>query len=225
MNNLVVVAHPDDEVIGFGGTGAMLAKKGELVKVVILCGSVQKRNQRPSDASLFKDATDANASLGFAKPTLGPFPNLNLNNVEHHELVSFIEKQIEDVRPQRIFTHHPSDLNDDHRFVSHACLTASRINLRKSTPELHADVFLMEILSSTDWSYCAEMNQFLPNTYVDITETFNAKLEALSCYAGVMRPPPHSRSKENLEALAVYRGGQCGQLRAESFQQVHRLGL
>ena len=83
MRNLVVVAHPDDEILGFGATGAKLAKEGDTVQPVILCGSVDARTNRPTDVQLHEDILAANRLAGFAEPVLGTFPNIRMNSVPH----------------------------------------------------------------------------------------------------------------------------------------------
>ncbi len=102
--NLVVVAHPDDEILGFGGAGAVCVKNGEIVQPVILSGGVDARTHRPTDAELFDDMINANQTLGFEKPILGSFPNIRMNTISHLDLVQFIEAQIETFQPDRIFT-------------------------------------------------------------------------------------------------------------------------
>ena len=129
-HNLVAVAHPDDEILGFGGTGHRLARAGEVVQPVILCGQVDARRQRPEDAELHADMMAANQRLGFAEPVLGAFPNIRMNTVAHIEIVQFVEEQIRRFEPRRVFTHHPKDLNDDHRHVAEATLVATRLPLR-----------------------------------------------------------------------------------------------
>jgi len=222
MINLVVVAHPDDEVLGFGGTGAKLVKRGEVVQPIILCGNVKARYKRSKAKDLYEDMISANRYLGFNVPVLGKFPNLRINTIDHIDVVNFIEKQILKFKPNRIFTHHPSDLNNDHVQISNACLAASRLFQRR--PEVSAldAVYFMEILSSTDWSFSTARDAFKQDTFSDITETLKVKIKALSKYKDVMRAQPHPRSKEVLTGHAAYRGGQCGYLYAEAFQTVFR---
>ena len=100
MKNLLVVSHPDDEILGFGGTGHKLCLKGEIVQPVILCGQVLARDQKPKDMDLINDIKKANDYLGFNFPILGDFPNLKFNNVAHIEIVQFIEKQIDGVKSE-----------------------------------------------------------------------------------------------------------------------------
>ena len=223
--NLVVVAHPDDEVLGFGGTGAQLLKRGEIVQAVILCGDVNVRSNRPKDDDLFSDMQKANQLLGFNEPVVGDFPNMRMNTVDHIEIVQFIERQILKFQPTRIFTHHPGDLNDDHIQTSKGCMAASRCFQRGAEIIPLQSLNFMEILSSTDWSFSVCGQQFLPNTFFDIESTIDLKISALREYRNVMRDSPHPRSVEILRGHAAYRGGQCGIKFAESFQTIFRVGF
>ncbi|AKE52338.1 PIG-L deacetylase family protein [Kangiella geojedonensis] len=224
--NLIVVAHPDDEVLGCGGTGAKLVQQGEIVQPVILCGNVDVRSLRPTDEELYDDMCVANSTVGFQIPILGSFPNIRMNTVPHVEIVQFIEKQIEDFKPTRIFTHHPGDLNDDHVQVSKACQAAARLYQRRSdVPALKA-LYFMEILSSTDWAFPTTGENFTPSTFQEIgEEALTRKINALRHYRNVMRDFPHPRSEEVLRGLAAYRGGQAGLNYAEAFQLVFQNGI
>ncbi len=223
--NLVVVAHPDDEILGFGATGALLVRKGELVQPVILCGNVDARTNRPANDELRADMCAANELLGFSEPVVGSFPNIRMNTVDHIELVQFIELQIGLFQPTRIFTHHPADLNNDHVHVSKACMAAARYFQRRADIRPLESLSFMEILSSTDWSFPSEAVQFFPNCFVDISESLEIKINAMRKYKGVMRQEPHPRSPEIIIGHAAYRGGQCGKRYAEAFQTIFRIGF
>ncbi|MDB9717917.1 PIG-L family deacetylase [Candidatus Pelagibacter sp.] len=225
MTNLIIVAHPDDEILGFGGTGAKLVKQGEVVQSIILCGEVNERTNRPDKNSLIDNIYEANKLLGFNTPVLGNFPNLKMNTISHIEIVKFIEQQILKFQPKRIFTHHPSDLNNDHYITSMACLPASRLFQRREDVKPLEALYFMEILSSTDWSFSSVKKNFEPDTFVDITETLALKLKALSKYKNVMRSTPHPRSKEVLTSNANSRGAQCNYQFAEAFQLVFKRGV
>ncbi|MDN7124518.1 PIG-L family deacetylase [Pseudidiomarina sp. 1APP75-32.1] len=224
--NLIVVAHPDDEILGFGATGAKFAGRGEVCQPIILCGNVNVRNHRPSDQELYDDMCAANKEVAFKEPVLGNFPNIRMNTVPHVEIVQFIEKQIEAFKPARIFTHHPGDLNDDHVQISRACQAAARLyQRREDIPALQA-LYFMEILSSTDWAFSTTGENFNPSTFVEIGDEFlDKKIKALGHYRKVMRPYPHPRSEEVLRGLAAYRGGQAGLNYAEAFQLVFQQGI
>lgn len=223
--NLVIVSHPDDEILGFGGTGANLVKGGEVVQPVILCGQVLERSERPDIADLHEDMLAANRVVGFEAPVLGDFPNIRMNNVDHVDIVKYIEQQIIRFKPAKIFTHHPGDLNDDHVQTSKACLAAARLFQRRVDIEPLEALYFMEILSSTDWAFPAAGKCFSPDSFFDISNTLELKLKALSCYRNVVRDRPHPRSKAVLTGHAAYRGGQCGYLFAEAFQTVFRRGV
>ncbi len=223
--NLVVVAHPDDEILGFGATGFKLVKKGESVQPVILCGKVDARSLKPSNEELYANCMQANEMVGFAKPVLGSFPNIKLNNVDHLTLVQYIEEQIVKYKPDRLFTHHPADLNDDHRQISRACMVASRLYQRREDIPPISSLHFMEIQSSTDWSYETNVDGFRPNLYVEVENEIDIKLKALACYRNVMRKYPNPRSVESIKGLAAYRGSQNAQIYSEAFQTIYQREL
>lgn len=223
--NLVVVAHPDDEVLGMGGTGAKLTRRGETVQPVMLCGRAEARARRPEDDDFFVDIATAMDIVGFDEPVLGNFPNIKLNTVAHLDLVQFIEEQIIRFAPLRIFTHHVSDANDDHRQLARACLVAARISHRRDDVAAVESIHLMETPSATDWTYHGHSEPFRPNEYVEIGHTLDLKLQSCAAYRNVMRPFPHSRSEEVIRGLAAVRGGECGLGYAEAFQSVYSTRL
>lgn len=220
---LVVVAHPDDEVLGVGATVAALAAQGVPVHTCMLSGKADARRNRPAVSELQADAYRAQEILGIGEPILGDFPNIRFNLVPHLELVQFIETAIVETQANVIFTHHPHDLNNDHLHTSLACQAAARLSQRRGdVPRLQA-LYFMEILSSTDWSFPGTQQPFRADTFFPIEDTLERKIEALRAYRGVMRDFPHPRSAEILRSLAAYRGGQAGVRYAEAFQTAYRL--
>ena len=226
MNNvLTVTAHPDDEVLGFGGASYILSQKGYTVHNLILSGAVDARQNRPKIEELNDHTTKAQEVIGAEPPILGPFPNIKFNTVPHLELVQFIEKYIEELEPELVFTHHPYDLNNDHYHTSKACQAAVRLFQRREVKPVKGFYF-MEIPSSTDWAFPVDCQNFSPDTFIEIGKTgVEKKIESLSMYEGVMRPYPHPRSKEALTGLAAYRGGQAGLKYAEAFQTVFQRNI
>lgn len=223
MNYLIVVAHPDDEVLGAGATIYQLTQKGHKVDLCILSGQVNARAFRPTDNELINDINASMKVLGIENMYIGNFPNIKFNNVDHLILVQFIENAIEKSKADIIITHHPSDTNNDHLHTSLSCQAAIRLFQRRDDVKALKEFWYMEVPSSTDWCVNHSINLFEPNTYIEVGEEgVRKKIEALLCYRGVMREFPHPRSEEVLMGLAAYRGGQSGCKYAESFQVAMR---
>lgn len=226
MSFLVVVAHPDDEVLGAGATIYKLSKEGHSVNVCILSGEVDARKFRPSIDELNDDLTSSMNILGVDRVIKGDFPNIKFNNTDHLELVQFIEKAILETNAEVVFTHHPADLNNDHLHTSLACQAAVRLFQRRNDVTPLKELLFMEVPSSTEWGLNKSMNPFSPNTFIEVGEVgIDKKIQALSQYRGVMRDYPHPRSKEAIKGLAAYRGGQSGMVYAEAFESVFRRGF
>ena len=223
MNYLVVVAHPDDEVLGTGATIHKLIQEGHKVAVAIMVSQAAARKDLSS--TLASDEAEAMKIMGVEKTYHADFPNIKMNTVPHLELVQFIENCIEDWEADAIITHHPADTNNDHVQTSYAVQAASRLFQRRPNMPSLKQLLYMEVPSSTEWSFDSSANRFSPNYYVEIgREGVDVKVKALSAYKGVMRPYPHPRSKEALEGLAAYRGVQAGCNYAEAFESVFMRG-
>lgn len=223
MAYLIVAAHPDDEVLGAGATMYKLAQRGEEVNVCIMCGQAMARAHRPTDNELAEDTSSSMSILGVKRVFLGNFPNIQFNSVPHLELVQFIEKAIVECGADVLITHHPADLNNDHLHTSLACQAAARLFQRRSDVKPLRELLFMEVPSATEWGLNTAMGKFEPDTFFEVgKEAVDKKIEALSQYRGVMRDYPHPRSREALEGLAAFRGGQSGCRYAESFECAFR---
>ena len=221
MNFLFVVAHPDDEVLGAGATINKLSAQGHRIAVCTMANHAAARAN--ISATLQQDQTKAFEIMGVHKSYAGDFPNIQMNTVPHLKLVQFIESCIQDWQAECIFTHHPSDTNNDHVITSYAAQAASRLFQRKSGVPALKQFTYMEVPSSTEWSFDSSSNRFTPNLFIEIgKEGVNLKIQALSAYSGVMRQYPHPRSEEAITGLAAYRGVQAGCLYAEAFETVFR---
>lgn len=219
MNYLIVVAHPDDEVLGAGATINKLIKTGHNVAVATMSNHAAARANLSE--TLLKDQRNALNILGAKKLYSADFPNIKMNTVPHLDLVKFIENCIEDFNAEALFTHHPSDTNNDHVQTSYAAQAAARIYQRKNNFIQLKEFAYMEILSSTEWSLDSSSSRFTPNYFVEVgKEGIKTKLAAMSAYKGVMRSYPHPRSNEAIEGLAAYRGAQAGCDYAEAFECV-----
>ena len=219
MSYLVVVAHPDDEILGAGATISKLTKQGEEVNICILSSKAEARKFKPSDKELQDDCETALKEIGIHKVIKGNFPNIKMNTVSHLDLVQFIENAIVETNADVIFTHHPSDLNNDHVQTSIACQAAVRLFQRNKSVKPLKALLYMEVLSSTEWALNSTVKSFSPNVFVEVGKSgVDLKVKSLSMYKGVMRDYPHPRSEETINALAVLRGSQAGCDYAEAFE-------
>ena len=225
MNILAVVAHPDDEILGCGATLRKLADQGHKVFSCVLCSEAEARHNRPSLERLAKVAEEASRLVGISESVGFHFGNIQFNTVPHLEMTNAIEGAIVRFKPDWIFTHHPSDLNIDHRVCYEATVAAAMLPQRLSSdlnPTMIRRLFLFEILSSTDWAPPIGEG-FRPNSFFDVSSTFETKLKALDAFEGALKPFPHSRSRENVRNLASLRGAQVGIELAEAFSLVRDL--
>ena len=221
MKVLVVVAHPDDEALGAGASIYKLAREGNEVAVATLVNHAAARKNLSSHLS--EEQERVRSILGVSKSYAADFPNIRMNTVPHLELVQFVESCIADFAPDLIITHHPAETNNDHAMTSAAVQAAVRYPQRNENVPPIRELWYMECATSTEWSVDSSVRRFTPDLFVEIGEEGLAvKLEALSCYVGVMHPYPHPRSDEALRGLAAWRGAQAGCCYAEAFECVFR---
>ena len=220
-NVLVVVAHPDDEVLGMGGAIAKHVRDGDNVFCVSMTDGVSSRSDK-AKSSVEKRAASADAAaraLGFSWLKRLKFNDNALDSYPLLEIIKSIEHMALELKPYVVYTHHPGDLNVDHRTVFEAVLTIFRPKSEPFAEELR----LFEVPSSTEFALGKLVDCFKPNLFVDISTTINLKLDAVSCYSQEILPPPHPRSLEGIENLARYRGNQVALEHAEAFEIVRRV--
>ena len=217
---LVIAAHPDDEVLGCGGTIARHVAEGDEVHVVILAEgatsrdvirSLEAREQDLND--LAKAAHKAGNILGVSTLNLHQFPDNRMDGVELLDVIKCLETHIEAFKPSIVYTHHAGDLNIDHQITHKAAVTACRPYPGQTVEML----IFFEVPSSTEWQIHGSAQTFSPNWFVDINDHFERKKEALSAYSAEMRFWPHARSIDAVESLAQLRGAATGVKAAESF--------
>ena len=221
MRVLVVCAHPDDEVVGAGGTLARHARAGDEVTVAILATGVLSRQGDPETLAraltrLREDAGRANASIGVRELLLGDLEDQRLDTLPMLDVARVVEGHLERVRPDVVYTNHYGDLNADHVVTYRAVLTAAR-----PRPDLSVRrILAFEVASSTEWNV---PYRFAPTVFVDVTQTIEAKLAAMAQYTGEIRDFPHPRSREALLAISQRWGSVAGMRNAEAFELVREL--
>jgi len=217
---LVVAAHPDDEVLGCGGTIARHADAGDQVQVLIVAEGAtsrqQQRNRLQAGDELFvlaKAAQKAGSILGAAGVELLDLPDNRLDSLDRLDLIKRLEERIDHHQPHVVYVHHAGDVNVDHRRLHEAVVTACRPTPCHPVRRLLS----FEVASSSEWQPPGSAPPFQPNWFVDISDQWRRKREALVTYSSEMRPWPHARSLEALEHMARWRGAQVGVEAAEAF--------
>lgn len=207
---LIVAAHPDDEILGCGGTMARLSDDGAETYALILGeGKTSREASSLNDkmnnekAELKREAQKANSIVGCKHVIFKDFPDNRFDSIDLIDIVKSIETLKREIKPNMIFTHYYNDLNIDHKITYNAVLTATRPMEEESVKSIYA----FEILSSTEWNYPIT---FSPNIFFDISNNFNKKLEAMEAYASELREYPHSRSLRALSENAKTWAFKCG---------------
>ena len=215
-NVLVIASHPDDEILGCGGTLHNLKKEGAKISGLFLSdGESSRKHQKINKLILDRksQAIKAGKIVGIKKIIFGDFPDNSMDSVPILKVIQFIEKQIKAIKPDTIFTHFESDLNVDHQITSKAVITACRPTKNQTVKS----ILFFEILSSSEWNISIKNKSFKPNYFVDIKKSIRFKLKALRHYKREMRKWPHPRSIEGVKLLSKTRGSTVGLSHAEAF--------
>jgi LmbE family N-acetylglucosaminyl deacetylase len=223
---LIVAAHADDEVLGCGGAIAKHISEGDDVHVLIIADGVTARHQEYGIKKNLKEivsrenlAKKACKLLGTNTPIFARFPDNRCDHVPLLDIVRRIELLIHSLKPAIVYTHNGGDLNIDHAVTFKAVLTACRPLPNGSVKKLYT----FETLSSTEWSPAGVTQPFNPTRFVDISAFEEIKMRALNVYRKEMRPFPHARSFEAIQALSRLRGAQVGLHCAEAFVVIREL--
>ncbi|EKE02085.1 MAG: LmbE family protein [uncultured bacterium] len=209
---LIVAAHPDDEILGCGGTVSKLVKQGYIAYSLILGKGITSRyDDKNSRADkelnlLNNEMHKANELLGVKQVFTANFPDNRFDSMTLLDIVKKIEEIKEKIKPDIIFTHHFGDMNIDHQITYKAVLTATRPMEDESVKEIYS----FEIPSSTEWNSFTRDKIFIPNVFFDITDTIDLKVKAMSKYKSELREYPHPRSLQHIRELAKVNGAQIG---------------
>ncbi|RLA83595.1 MAG: PIG-L family deacetylase [Epsilonproteobacteria bacterium] len=217
---LIVAAHPDDEVLGCFGTVARLIREGYEAYTLILGEGKTSRdkerqveNKKDEITLLNNEIKNANNVIGIQKVFVESFPDNRFDSVDLLDIIKIISKVKDKVQPDIIFTHYEHDLNIDHQITYKAVITATRPMENECVKEIYS----FEILSSTEWNYPLS---FSPDTYFDISDTIDLKIDAMKEYTSELCEYPHPRSLEGIELNAKYQGMRIGKKYVEAFKTI-----
>lgn len=229
MDILILAAHPDDEVLGMGGTIKKYSKLGHNVKIVIMATGISSRRNidyknnfnytlknefkptiKKQISELQNDSKKAAKILGVTQIEFLDFPDNEMDLISNLQVTKSIEKQINIFKPEIVFTHNSNDINIDHNICFNATLTATR----PKKNSLIRKVFSYEVPSSTEWNF---PSTYSPNVFVDITKEISVKKKALEAYKNEIQKFPHPRSTEAIDVISKKWGSVCGFKNAESF--------
>lgn len=221
----VIAAHPDDEILGCGGTAARLANEGHSVYFSIFGEGITSRYKNREDAeqtlltNLNQNAQKAAEIIGVKDVFFYPFPDNRFDTIPLLDIIKEVEELNHKLKPDIIFTHHPGDLNIDHVNLHRAVMTS----IRPVHGYTIKEIYTFEIASSSDWAMNQFGNPFLPNTFFDISSTLDTKINAMEAYHSERRVTPHPRAPESLRAIAQSWGRYAGCQFSEAFQLVRSI--
>jgi LmbE family N-acetylglucosaminyl deacetylase len=211
MNILFLIAHPDDEAFGPYGTILKLANEGHKVTVFCLCNGERPGNEKVSADRIFTFKENCESA-----GVVWRIQNNSDLSLTYNETVNNVMGIVDFFKPEVVYTHNISDLNNDHRIVAEAALVACRPKLDSIIKKL----YFFEVPSSTEWTFSQVQPVFQPNVFVDVSEFIDLKQIALSKYTTETHTFPDARSVKAMLTLANYRGYNVGVEYAEAFQLV-----
>lgn len=213
MRVLIIAPHPDDEIIGVGGTIAKRAKAGDEVYVCIVT-----KGKSPLFNSDFieqgrRECREADAKLGVKETIFLDFPAVMLETIPRYELNGKVAEVVQNIKPEEVYIPHRGDMQIDHQMVVDAAMVA----VRPRGDDHPKRVYAYETLSETGWNIPNVTNEFIPTVYENITDTYDVKMEAMSVFKSQLAPFPAARSVGAIEALAKFRGATVSVEAAEAF--------
>jgi len=219
MRVLVIAPHPDDEIIGVGGTMAKRASAGHEVYVCVVTKACEPLFREEIVDQARSECRKADALLGVKETSFLDFPAVMLETVPRYQLNDGIFQAIQRIKPDEVFIPHRGDMQLDHKMIVDASMVALRPKYEHSVKRIYS----YETLSETGWDVPNVTNEFIPTVYEDISETIQKKMEAMSIFKSQLGLFPNPRSIEAMEALAKYRGAVVNLKAAEAFELVREI--
>lgn len=216
---LVIAPHPDDEILGCGGTIARLVSMGREVHVAIVTRGAPPRFDQTHVTKVEAEARASHDFLGVHRTHFMDFPAAALDQVPHADLNGAIQKLVAEVAPDTLFLPFIGDVHVDHQLI----FTSGMVAARPRSAQFPARIYAYETLSETNWYAPNVTPGFMPNVFVDITGFTDRKLDAFKLYASQVQAFPNERSIEALQALAMLRGATVHREAAEAFMLIREL--
>jgi LmbE family N-acetylglucosaminyl deacetylase len=219
---MVVVAHPDDELLGLGASMHRLIKEGSIQAHVVILGEGITSRSDERDVSKWEEElkihraniTSAQKAIGYHGVSIHNFPDNRFDSVPLLDIIKVVEKEKASFMPDVIFTHHGGDVNVDHQRTFQSVITACR----PMAAENVTTIITFETPSGTEWRASTDSNHFIPNLFISVEEEdIDAKIKGMESYEFERRPYPHPRSPEALKIRAQYWGVVTGVSFAEAF--------
>lgn len=219
MNVLVIAPHPDDEILGVGGTIAKRALNGDSVYVCVVTKACEPLFRSELVEQTRKECREADQLLGVKETFFLNFPAVMLEDVPRYKLNDGLMQAVHRVKPDEVYIPHRGDMQLDHKMIVDSVMVA----LRPKYDHIVKRIYAYETLSETGWDIPNTTNEFIPTVYENISNTLDKKLEAMSIFQSQLADFPSARSLGAIEALAKYRGSTVNVMAAEAFSLIREI--
>ena len=219
MNVLVIAPHPDDEILGVGGTIAKRANDGDNVYVCVVTKAGEPLFREELVERGRKECREADHFLGVKETFFLDFPAVRLEEVPRYKLNDGLMQAVQRVKPDEVYIPHRGDMQLDHKMIVDAAMVA----LRPKYEHVVKRIYAYETLSETGWDIPNTVNEFIPTVYEDISDTLDKKLEAMRIFQSQLAGFPAARSLGAIEALAKFRGATVNVMAAEAFTLIREV--
>lgn len=219
MNVLVIAPHPDDEILGVGGTIAKRAMNGDSVYVCVVTKAGEPLFREELVEQGRKECREADHLLGVEETFFLDFPAVRLEEVPRYKLNEGLMQAVQRVKPDEVYIPHRGDMQLDHKMIVDAVMVA----LRPKYNHVVKRIYAYETLSETGWDIPNTVNEFIPTVYEDISDTLEKKLAAMNIFQSQLADFPSARSLGAIEALAKYRGATVNVMAAEAFTLIREI--
>lgn len=221
MNILVVAPHPDDEVLGCGGTIAKRVDQGHSVFVCVVTRGCEPIFSEEAVEQSRSECRKADTFLGVEETFFLDYPAVMLESIPRYKLNEGIVSIVQRVKPDEVYIPHRGDMQIDHKMV----VDASMVALRPKYDYIVKRIYAYETLSETGWDVPNVVNDFIPTVFEDISDYLKYKLDAMYMFSSQLSDFPGARSIEAIEALAKYRGSTINCRAAEAFSLIREIKI